>query len=99
MKNCPWSNRIKLAKLKTSGTNHDAYANALAIARNTSMKNKLIASIEHKYKEHEPSKDSKEVDRVSMLEDHSFTFPQRCTQQRTTQRKVQFIAHSTLEYF
>ena len=23
-------NRIKLAKLKTSGTNHDAYANALA---------------------------------------------------------------------
>jgi hypothetical protein len=59
--------------------NHDAYANALASARNkvskkrSNMANEIIASIEQEYKENELSK---EVDLVSILKDHLFTFPQ-----------------------
>ena len=70
---------VKLGKLKTSGMNHDAYANALALARKivfekrSYMANEIIARIEQEYKENELSK---KVDRVSILKDHLFTFPQ-----------------------
>jgi hypothetical protein len=73
------SSGVKLGMLKTSGMNHDAYANALASARNkvfkkhNNMANEIIARIEQDYKENELSRG---VDRMSILKDHLFTFPQ-----------------------